>query len=59
MACSRVGRLAERARFGSAMASIWSSERPRTKPSGANIFMFSSKYGRACSMAFCSVSAMW
>ena len=42
-----------------ARAVICSSDNPRTKPRGANIFMFSSKKMRASSIAFSSVSAMW
>lgn len=57
-ACSRVGNWAERTLVGSAIALICSSDKPHTNPRGANIFMFSSKNGRASRMAFASVSAM-
>ena len=53
-----VGRPAPRARRGSPSASICVSDNARKNPSGANIFMSSSRYLRPCLMASCSESAM-
>ena len=56
-ASSSVGSPAVYTRSGSPSASIWSSVKPRTKPSGANIFMFSSKNERVSRMPCCADSA--